>query len=96
MHELALRGITDQTAPPRVRGSVEIDLSPDAVFDALAEVSNRPSFRADVTDAHAEGPAASGQAFSWRANDAIVTSRFALVDRPARLTWIWRSGNFLR
>jgi len=87
MHQLAMRGLTDETAPARASGAIDVDASPERVFDALADVSQWPSFRGDVTDATSEGPAAPGRAFTWRANGALVTSRFALVERPARLTW---------
>lgn len=86
-YQLALRGDTDEQAPARAHGSIDIAVSPEEVFDALADVSNWPSFRGDVTDAVADGPAVTGRSFTWRANGAPVTSRFAVVERPARLTW---------
>jgi hypothetical protein len=87
MHQLAMRGLTDETAPARASGAIDVDASLERVFDALADVSQWPSFRGDVTDAASEGPAAPGRVFTWRANGALVTSRFAIVERPARLSW---------
>lgn len=86
-HQLAMRGLTDETAPARAQGVIDIDARPERVFDALADVTNWPSFRGDVTDAASDGPATPGRAFTWRANGAPVNSRFALVERPTRLSW---------
>lgn len=86
-HRLAAEGRVDETAPAHATGSIEIAASPEEVFDALATVANWPGFRADVTQAETDGPAAPGRGFTWRANGLPVESRFAIVERPSRLSW---------
>jgi len=87
MHQLAARGVVDPAAPARAAGQIDIATSPEEVWDALARVENWPSFRADVTQAETDGTASSGRTFRWRANGLRVESRFAIVERPTRLTW---------
>jgi hypothetical protein len=86
-HQFAADGATDPAAPARARGAVDVAAPPEAVWDALASVENWPAFRDDVTTAATDGPAAPGRAFTWRASSLMVTSRFAIVERPTRLTW---------
>lgn len=86
-HRLAEAGTIAEEAPARARGEVDIAAVPETVWDALADVSNWPAFRADVTDAVPAGPTTQGSTFTWAANGLPVSSRFALVERPSRLTW---------
>lgn len=83
MHQFAARGVVDPSAPARATGQIGIATSPEKVWDALAKVQNWPSFRADVTQAETDG---TGR-FTWRADGLPVESRFAIVERPTRLTW---------
>lgn len=87
IHQFAARGVVDPTAPARAEGHIGIATPPEKVWDALARVENWPSFRADVTQAQTGGTASSGRTFTWRANGLPVESRFAIVERPTRLTW---------
>ena len=86
-HLLATEGRVDETAPAHATGDIEIAASPEEVFDALSTVANWPGFRADVTEAETDGPAAPGRGFTWRASGLPVESRFAIVERPSRLSW---------
>ncbi|MBB5790241.1 SRPBCC family protein [Jiangella mangrovi] len=90
-HRLAEEGRVDPAAPAHATGGIDVAASPEEVWDALATVANWPRFRADVTDAETEGPADApadaGRAFRWRAGGHPVESRFAITDRPSRLSW---------
>jgi hypothetical protein len=86
-YRLALTAAVDTNAPARATGSIDIDAPCATTWDALAQVENWPSIRADITNAHASGPAAPGSIFSWHAGGVPITSAFALVERASRLTW---------
>lgn len=86
-YRLALQGVVDTAAPARATGSIEIDAAREEVWEALAQVENWSSIRGDITDSRAAGPPATGSSFTWSANGVPMTSAFALVERPARLSW---------
>ncbi len=86
-YELALTATTDRNASARASGSIQIDAPRERVWDALAHVENWPLIRNDISDPDAARPPAQGTAFEWNAAAGRITSRFALVERPNRLTW---------
>jgi hypothetical protein len=86
-YELALRARMDRDASARAPGAIEIDAPREQVWDALAHVANWPLIRSDITDPAASGPPATGACFTWGSAAGRVSSAFALVERPSRLTW---------
>lgn len=86
-YRLALDGAVDTGAPARATGTIDIDASRDSVWNALTHVENWPSIRGDISNAQTFGPAATASSFSWHAGGIPISSAFALVERPTRLTW---------
>lgn len=85
--EHAARGLVDDRAPTRAQGQITIQAPPERVFAVLADVETWPAIRADISDAHAEGPAAPGVRFTWRGGANLFTSRWGIVIPGERLTW---------
>lgn len=85
--DYAARGLVDDRAPTQAHGQVKIQAPPERVFAVLAQVETWPRIRADIADAHAEGPAAPGVRFTWRGGANVFTSRWGIVAPGRRLTW---------
>lgn len=86
--DYARAGRVDPDAPVHATGEVVIEAPPERVWSVLSDVRGWPSIRADIHDVEATGPAAPDASFTWATAGIRLTSRFGLVERPHRLTWV--------
>jgi uncharacterized protein YndB with AHSA1/START domain len=81
----------DAKAPAVASGRIEIDASPEIVWEVLATLDRWPSWNPDVKSVALDGPVAPGTRFRWRAGPSTITSTLREVVRPQRISWVGRT-----
>lgn len=88
LHEqYAKRGRTDQMAPVTAAGAVQIEASPERVWQVLSAVADWPAVDPGISAVHLSAGVAVDAPFTWRNGRSRITSRFAVVDPCRELTW---------
>jgi hypothetical protein len=83
--------VIEEHAPVVVAAEIEIDASPAAVWDVLADFEQWPSWNPDVSSVSLEGELAEGTEFRWRAGPGTITSVLRYVEFPRALAWTGRT-----
>ena len=81
----------DAYPPAIARSELEIDASPEAVWEVLADVPSWPRWNPDVKSASLDGPFAAGTTFRWKAGPGTITSTLQEVERPVLMGWTGRT-----
>ncbi len=81
----------DRKAPVFSEGRIEVDATPEALWDLMAAFENWPKWNPDVQSVKLDGPVAEGTTFHWRAGATRLVSTLRLVDRPNGLGWTGRT-----
>ena len=77
----------DRKAPAIARGSIQIEASPETVWDIVSDIERWPEWNPDVTDAELHGSLAAGGTFTWKAGPGKIRSSLSEVDAPRRIAW---------
>src|SRR4051812_45355399 len=81
----------DEKAPAITRQEREVGLSPDEVFELLADVGGWPRWQRDVARVDPSGPVRVGSTFRWRSGGVTITSTVEELDRPTTIGWTGRA-----
>ena len=79
-------GINEQ-APIVSASEIEIDASPEAVWDVLTAFERWPSWNRAVKSMAMQGDVARGSVFRWKAGPGTITSTIQRVARPSLIAW---------
>jgi Polyketide cyclase / dehydrase and lipid transport len=74
-------------APVIVGGEIEIDASPEVVWEVLSTIEHWPNWNPNVRSASIEGKLRAGTAFRWKGGPALITSKLICVDGPRQIAW---------
>jgi uncharacterized protein YndB with AHSA1/START domain len=74
-------------APVILGGEIEIDASPEVVWEELSTIERWPDWNPNVRSASVEGKLRAGTTFRWRAGPALITSNLIRVDPPRQIAW---------
>jgi hypothetical protein len=78
-------------APVYETGEIEVDASPEAVWDTLSDLSSWPRWMPGVKSVSFHGPFAVGKEFEWKAGPGTIRSQITVADRPDRAAWKGRT-----
>lgn len=81
----------NRNAPAFSEGRIEVDASPEQLWDLLADLERWPSWNPDVRSITVEGPIAEGTVFRWKAGPGTIRSTLRRVERPSALGWTGRT-----
>ena len=81
----------NRNAPAFSEGRIEVDASPEQLWDLLADLERWPSWNPDVTSVAVERPIAEGTVFRWKAGPGTIRSTLRRVERPSALGWTGRT-----
>jgi uncharacterized protein YndB with AHSA1/START domain len=81
----------DPDAPVFSEGRIEVDASPEIVWDVLADFASWPTWNPDVKSIVLHGPVDEGSVFRWKAGPGTIASTLRRVDRPRVLGWTGRT-----
>ena len=82
----SLTGINEE-APVVGRSEIEIDATPEVVWDVLTAIERWPSWNPDVKTMSMEGPLDEGSVFRWKAGPGTITSTLRRVEPPRLVAW---------
>ena len=82
----SLTGINEK-APVVGRSEIEIDATPEVVWDVLTAIERWPSWNPDVKTMSMEGPLDEGSVFRWKAGPGTITSTLRRVEPPRLVAW---------
>ncbi|MGD0165987.1 MAG: SRPBCC family protein [Gaiellaceae bacterium] len=83
--------VIEEQAPVVAAAEIEIDASPAAVWEILADFERWPSWNPDVSAVSLEGELAEGTEFHWRAGPGTIRSVLRYVEPPHVLAWTGRT-----
>ncbi|HLM36203.1 MAG TPA: SRPBCC family protein [Gaiellaceae bacterium] len=81
----------DQKAPVKSGTEVEIEASPEVVWDVLTTFEAWPSWNPDVKSMDFQGGLAPGSEFRWRAGPSRLVSTLQRVEAPRAIEWTGRT-----
>jgi carbon monoxide dehydrogenase subunit G len=81
----------DRSAPVFSEGSIDVDASPEVVWDTLADFERWPTWSPGVDSVSLEGPVVEGTTFRWKAGATRLVSVLRRVERPHALGWTGRA-----
>lgn len=73
------------------KSEIEIDASPQAVWEVLTAFERWPSWNPDVKSMTLEGAIAPGSIFRWKAGPGTITSSIQQVEPPRLIAWTGRT-----
>ena len=82
----AVPGI-DPTAPVRNRSEIEVDASPEVVWEVLTDFGSWPSWNPDVKSMTIDGPVEPGTVLRWKSGPSTITSELQSVEPPRSISW---------
>ena len=77
----------NENAPVIVKGMIEINSSPETIWDLIADIKRWSSWNPDVKNSSIEGDVIKGSKFKWKSWSVTITSIFQEVDRPRFIGW---------
>jgi hypothetical protein len=81
----------DRDAPVFVSADIDVEASPETVWDTLTDLDSWPGWLPDVKSMAADGPFAVGTAFTWRAGPGTIKSEVVTAERPTGAVWKGRT-----
>ena len=78
----------NELAPVIASREVEVEASPETIWDIIVAVDSWPDWNSDVKAAFIEGDLAVGTRFSWKAGQLTIRSTVLQMERPHHLVWI--------
>jgi carbon monoxide dehydrogenase subunit G len=81
----------DRSAPVFSEGSIDVDASPEVVWDTLADFERWPTWSPGVDSVSLEGAVVEGTTFRWKAGATRLVSVLRRVERPHALGWTGRA-----
>jgi uncharacterized protein YndB with AHSA1/START domain len=79
--------LIDPGAPVVAETELEMQATPDAVWDVLTDVEGWPTWNPDVKSASLQGGFAEGSTFRWKAGPGTISSTIQRVERPSLIAW---------
>lgn len=77
----------NENAPVIAKGMIEINASPETIWDLIADIKRWSSWNPDVKNSSIEGDVIKGSKFKWKSWSVTITSIFQEVDRPRFIGW---------
>ena len=77
----------DRDAPVFVSADIDVDASPEAVWETLTDLDSSPGWHPGVKSMAADGPFAVGSTFRWSAGPGTIKSEVVTADRPSSAVW---------
>ena len=77
----------NEFAPVIASREVEVEASPETIWDIIVAVDSWPDWNPDVKAAFIEGDLAVGTRFSWKAGQLTIRSTVLQMERPHHLVW---------
>ena len=77
----------NELAPVIASREVEVEASPETIWDIIVAVDSWPDWTPDVKAAFIEGDLAVGTRFSWKAGQLTIRSTVLQMERPHHLVW---------
>ena len=74
-------------APVVGASEIEIDATPEAVWEVLTDFEAWPSWNPDVKSMTVEGPVAARSVFRWKAGPGTIESTIQRVEQPRVIAW---------
>ena len=81
----------DRDAPVFVTTDIDVDASPEAVWDTLTDLDSWPQWMPGVKSMTRRGPFAVGSTFEWRAGPGTIKSEIVEAARPSSAAWKGRT-----
>ena len=81
----------DQKAPVKGANDVEIEASPEVVWDVLTRFEAWPSWNPDVKSMEFRGELEPGSEFRWKAGPSRIVSTLQRVEAPRAIEWTGRT-----
>ena len=81
----------ERGAPVYETGDIDVDASPEAVWDTLTDLDSWPRWSPGVTSVVTRGPFAVGTRFEWKAGPGRIRSEVVAADRPHGAAWRGRT-----
>ena len=70
---------------------IDVNASPEAVWDTLADLDSWPRWLPGVRSMTTHGPFAAGSTFEWRAGPGTIKSEIVTAERPSGAAWKGRT-----
>ena len=77
--------------PVKSSAEIEIDASPQVVWEVLTRFENWPSWNPDVKSMSFDGPLAPGSEFRWKAGPGTIVSTLDRIEPPRHIAWRGRT-----
>ena len=77
----------DHAAPAVAEGQIQVDATPDVVFEVLSDLLGWPSWNSDVRSISVSGPVQPETRFRWKAGGATMSSTLEVVDPSSEIGW---------
>ena len=77
----------DEQAPVTGAAEIEIEATPDTVWDVLTAIDRWPSWNPAVKSMSMQGPLTPGAVFRWKAGPGTITSTIRHVEPPRLIAW---------
>jgi len=77
----------NESAPVIAAHEIEIEASPEAVWDIIVAVERWPAWNPDVRATFIEGNLQAGKSFSWKAGPGTIRSTVLQMQKPKELVW---------
>jgi hypothetical protein len=77
----------DRDAPVFVSAGIEVEASPETVWDTLTHLESWPAWYPGVKSMVADGQFAVGSTFRWSAGPGTIRSEIVTAERPSSAAW---------
>jgi hypothetical protein len=77
----------NKDAPGVAHGEIEVDASPEIVWEVFTDINVWPSWNPDVKSAVLQGPLHAGTQFEWKAGPGTIRSTIQEVEQSRRIAW---------
>ena len=79
------------SVPVKSSAEIEIDASPQVVWEVLTRFENWSSWNPDVKSMSFDGPLAPGSEFRWKAGPGTIVSTLDRIEPPRHIAWRGRT-----
>ena len=79
------------SVPVKSSAEIEIDASPQVVWEVLTRFENWPKWNPDVKSMSFTGPLAPGSEFRWKAGPGTIVSTLDRIEPPRHIAWRGRT-----
>ncbi|MBD3183716.1 polyketide cyclase [Candidatus Poribacteria bacterium] len=77
----------DENAPAISKGEIQINSSPEIIWDIISDIEKWPQWNPDIKWASLDGKLTAETTFQWKSGPGKITSKIQTVEPPNQIAW---------